>query len=118
MTSFKTKLLAAVFVPALALAAGAAGAAGTQTTQPSATTTTPSTSGNSMQNGMKSDSMKSGTTSADATFDRLDKNHDGKLTSSEAAADPKVHAKWKKLDANNKDAVTKSEFEAHASDIK
>ena len=113
MTSFKTKLLAAVFVPALALAAGAAGAAGTQTTQPSATTTTPSMSGNSMQN-----SMKSGTTSADATFDRLDKNHDGKLTSAEAAADPKVHAMWKKLDANNKGSVTKSEFEAHASDIK
>ena len=67
---------------------------------------------------MKSDSKKSGTASADATFDRLDTNHDGKLTSAEAAADPKVHAMWKKLDTNNKGSVTKSEFEAHASDIK
>ena len=55
---------------------------------------------------------------ADATFDRLDTNHDGKLSASEAAADPKVQSAWKKLDASNKGSITKSEFQAHASDIK
>ena len=55
---------------------------------------------------------------ADATFDRLDTNHDGKLSASEAAADPKVQGAWKKLDAGNKGSISKSEFQAHASDIK
>lgn len=116
MQSLKTKLVAAVFIPALALAAGATYAMGDKT-NPSAnatgTTTTPSTTG-SMQG-----SMKSGTVaSADATFDRLDANHDGKLSAAEAAADPKVQGAWKKIDVNNKGSVSKSEFEAHASAIK
>jgi hypothetical protein len=55
---------------------------------------------------------------ADATFDRLDTNHDGKLSASEAAADPKVQGAWKKLDASGKGSISKSEFQAHASDIK
>jgi Ca2+-binding EF-hand superfamily protein len=63
-------------------------------------------------------SMKTGTASADATFDRLDRNHDGKLSSTEAAADSKVQGIWKKLDADNNGTVTKAEFEAHASDLK
>jgi EF hand len=115
--SFKRKLVAAVFVPALALAASTTYAMGDKTT-PSAnatgtTTTAPATT-NSMQG-----SMKSGTaTSADATFARLDANHDGKLSASEAAADPKVQAQWKKIDVNNKGSVSKSEFEAHASALK
>ena len=113
MTPFKTKLLAIAFVPAFALAAGTAYAAGSQTSQPSAATTTAPTTSGSMKN-----DMRSGTASADATFERLDKNHDGKLSATEAAADPKVHAMWKKLDADNKGSVTKAEFEAHASDIK
>lgn len=107
--SFKTKLLTAAVVPALALAASAAYAMGDKAN----TTTTPATTGSSMQN-----SMKSGTSSADATFDRLDKNHDGKLSSTEAAADPKVRAMWGKIDASNKGSVTKAEFESHASDLK
>jgi Ca2+-binding EF-hand superfamily protein len=56
--------------------------------------------------------------SADATFDRLDVNHDGKLSASEAATDPKVQGAWKKVDANNKGAVSKAEFQAHTSAIK
>ena len=64
-------------------------------------------------------SMKGGATaSADAMFDRLDVNHDGKLSTAEAAADPKVQSAWKKIDVNNKGAVSKAEFQAHASDIK
>jgi hypothetical protein len=112
--SFKTKLLAVAFVPALTLAAGAAVGMGNQTTNPSSASkaTAPTTSG-SMQN-----SMKTGTASADATFDRLDKNHDGKLSSTEGAADSKLQAMWKKVDSNNDGTVTKAEFEAHASDLK
>jgi hypothetical protein len=115
--TLKTKLMAAAFVPALALAASATYAAGDYKS-PSANTTgttatTPATTGSTQG------SMKSGmTASADATFDRLDVNHDGKLSASEAAADPKVQGAWKKIDVNNKGAVSKTEFQAHASDIK
>jgi hypothetical protein len=113
---FKTKLMAAAFVPALALAASAAYAAGDYkspgTNATGTTATTPGTTG-SMQGGMK----RGTTPSADATFDRLDVNHDGKLSASEAAADPKVQGAWKKIDVNNKGAVSKAEFEAHASNI-
>ena len=114
---FKRKLMAAAFVPALAVAASTAYAAGDyKSPSPNATgataTTPPTTSG-------AQGSMKSGmTTSADATFDRLDVNHDGKLSASEAAADPKVQGAWKKIDVNNKGTVSKAEFEAHASAIK
>ena len=114
--TFKTKLMAAVFVPAIALAASATYATGDYKS-PSANTTgttatTPAT--NSSTQGMKSGTTASG----DATFDRLDVNHDGKLSASEAAADPKVQAAWKKIDLNNKGVVSKTEFQAHASDIK
>lgn len=113
----KMKLLAGLFVPALAFTAGAAYATGTDKMKgdasANATTTTPTTSSRSMNNG-----MKSGTSSADARFARLDTNHDGKLSSSEVAADPKVRAMWKTLDANNDGVVSQSEFEAHASDVK
>jgi hypothetical protein len=113
--TFKTKLMAAVFVPALALAASASYAMGDKTSpnaNATGTTTTPMT--NSMQGGMKSGTVAN----ADATFARLDANHDGKLTATEAAADPKVQGAWKKIDVNNKGAVSKAEFEAHASAIK
>jgi hypothetical protein len=107
------KLLAGLFVPALAFTAGAAYATGTDKMKGDATATTPATPSGSMSNG-----MKSGTSSADARFARLDTNHDGKLSSSEVAADPKVRAMWKTLDANNDGVVSQSEFEAHASDVK
>ena len=114
---FKMKLLAALFVPALAFTAGAAYATGTDKMKgdasANATTTPPATSSGSMNNG-----MKSGTSSADARFARLDTNHDGKLSSSEVAADSKVRGMWKTLDTNNDGTVSKSEFEAHASDLK
>jgi len=112
--TFKTKLMAAAFVPALALAASAAYAAGdykAPSANPTgATATTPATTQGSMKSGK--------TASTDETFDRLDVNHDGKLSASEAAADSKVQSAWKKIDVNNKGAVSKAEFQAHASDIK
>src|SRR6478735_4467166 len=74
--TFRTKLLAATFVPALALAASATYAAGDykspSANAPGTTATTPATT-SSTQSSMKS-------ASADATFDRLDVNHDGKLS--------------------------------------
>jgi hypothetical protein len=115
--SFKAKLVASLFVPALVLAAGASYATGTNKTygdQSAANPTTPpAASSNSMNN-----SARSGTSSADATFARLDTNHDGKLSASEAKADPKVERMWKTLDPSNHGSVTKAEFEAHASDLK
>jgi len=123
--TFKTKLMAVAFVPALALAATAAYATGdkpspyatgdkpTPSANATGAATAPATTSN-MQGSMKSET----TASADATFDRLDVNHDGKLSASEAAADPKVQAAWKKIDATNKGSVSKAEFQAHVSDIK
>jgi len=114
--TFKSTLMTAALVPAFALAAGAAYAAGDYKSPGASagtTATTPATTSD-MKN-----SMKSGmTTSADQKFDRLDVNHDGKLSATEAAADPKVHSAWKKIDADNKGTVSKSEFQAHASDIR
>src|SRR5690349_21457381 len=117
--SFKTKLMAAAFVPALALAASTAYGGGSKSnTSANATDTTTTTTAPATTNSMQG-SMKSGTvTNADATFDRLDTNHDGKLSATEAAADPKVQGAWKKLDASGKGSISKSEFQAHASDIK
>lgn len=116
LMTFKTKLMATAFLPALALAASATYAAGDyKSPSTSATGTTATTPATSSTQG----SMRSGTTaSTDATFDRLDVNHDGKLSASEAAADPKVQGAWKKIDANNRGTVSKAEFEAHASEIK
>lgn len=133
--AFKTKLMMAAFVP-FALGASAAYATG-DTKSPSAnatnstTATTPATSSSTTSNtqgnmGNSQGSMKSSTSSTTsdsmstsaATFDRLDTNHDGKLSASEAAADPKVQGAWKKLDAGNKGSISKAEFQAHAADIK
>ena len=114
--SFKTKLVAGLFVPALALA-GASYATDTNKMkgdQPAANATTPpAASSNSVNN-----SAPSATSSADAMFARLDTNHDGKLSAFEAKADPKVERIWKTLDPNNQGSVTKAQFQAHASDLK
>jgi Ca2+-binding EF-hand superfamily protein len=63
-------------------------------------------------------STRSGTTSSDATFARLDATHDGKLSNAEVSSDAKVKGMWKKLDANNDGSVSQAEFQAHASDLK
>ena len=56
--------------------------------------------------------------SATDSFARLDTNHDGKLSASEAAANPKVQGMWKKLDANNDGTVSQAEFDMHKADLK
>jgi hypothetical protein len=124
--AFKSRLLAGLVVPAFALAAGAASAMGDthKATDQSAATgskitgqsetngSTNTTTGNTA--GMSSNKA----TSASATFARLDTNHDGKLSASEAAADPKVQGLWKKLDTNGDGTVSQAEFDAHAADLK
>src|SRR6476620_8174774 len=112
--TFRTKLMAAAFIPALALAASATYAAGDYKSPSANATGTTATTPAATQGNMKGGA----TASADAMFDRLDVNHDGKLSTAEAAADPKVQSAWKKIDVNNKGAVSKAEFQAHASDIK
>jgi EF-hand domain pair len=47
-----------------------------------------------------------------AIFDKLDVNHDGKLTPDEAQAHPTVAAHFKDADANGDGVVTKEEFMA------
>src|ERR1700740_1501886 len=47
-----------------------------------------------------------------AIFDKLDVNHDGKLTPDEAQAHPTVAAHFKDADANGDGIVTKEEFTA------
>jgi hypothetical protein len=47
-----------------------------------------------------------------AIFDKLDVNHDGKLTPDEAQAHPTVASHFKDADANGDGVVTKEEFMA------
>ena len=135
MSQLKTKLIAGLFVPALALAgaafandtskmtgdksaAGTAGATSTtaNTANPSTSTTTnPATSTTS-----PSTSTSAGTKSTMSTdaFARLDTNHDGKLSAADAPAAPNVQAMCKKLAANHDGTVSEAEFAAHAADLK
>jgi len=130
MNAFRTKLFAALFVPALAMAAGAASAAGDTSkttgqtaTRPSmndksATTTSPSTSSRSTGTTSSTTGMSSSGSSSASGFAHLDTNHDGKLSATEAAADPKVQSMWKKLDTNNDGTVSQAEYNAHRADLK
>ena len=72
--SFRMKLLAGLFVPAVAVVAGTAYGMGTDKMKgdasANATATTPATPSATTNSGM------SGTSGADATFARLDTNHD------------------------------------------
>ena len=45
-----------------------------------------------------------------AVFDKLDTNHDGKLTRDEAQAHPTVSANFASADANGDGVITKEEF--------
>ena len=121
MTEFKTKLLAGLFVPALALATGLASAAGdtSKVTGQSATSGSTNTNDKSTATTTNTTGMSSNkSSSAGGAFARLDTNHDGKLSATEAAADPKVQAMWKKLDANNDGTVSEAEFAAHQAELK
>ena len=121
MNAFRTKLIVGLFVPALALAAGVASATGDTSkvtgqaaTNGSTNTNDKSTATTSNATGMSSN--KSAT--ANDSFARLDSNHDGKLSATEAAADRKVQGMWKKLDANNDGTVSQAEFGAHQAELK
>src|SRR6476469_6921793 len=85
----RTKLLAALFVPALALATGVASAAGdtSKVTGQSATSGSTNTNDKSTSTTGNTTGMNSSST-ANSSFARLDTNHDGKLSATEAAADP------------------------------
>jgi len=93
--TFKRKLVAGLFAPVLAIGAGVAMA---QTTAP-ATTMTPSASGMSSWNAQ--------------TFDRMDKNRDGRISREEAEADAVMKGAWSKMDAANRGSISKDEFEKY-----
>ena len=121
MNTFKSKLLAALFVPALALATGVASAAGdtSKVTGQSATSGSTNTNDKSTATTTNTTGMTSNkSSSAGGVFARLDTNHDGKLSAAEAAADSKVQGMWKKLDTNNDGVVSQAEFAAHQADLK
>jgi hypothetical protein len=89
------KLVASLFVPAVAVLASAPSfAAGDKST--SATTS-----------GSTTMSKDSG-----ATFDRLDTNKDGTLSTAEAQKDASVNSMWKQLDSDNDGKVSRTEFMA------
>lgn len=96
MTNFKRKLLAGLFVPVLGLGVGTALA---QSTAPANTGTTPGAMGSSSWNAQ--------------TFDRIDKNRDGRISKEEAEADAAMKGAWSKLDATNRGSVSKEEFEKY-----
>lgn len=118
--AFKTKLVAGLFVPALAVAAaGTAWAAGDNKVTGQAATN--GSTNAAAANTTTGDTAKMGAnkaTSTNAAFAKLDTNHDGKLSASEGAADPKVKAMWKKLDTNNDGTVSEAEFAAHQAELK
>ena len=119
MNAFRTKLLAGLFVPALALPCGAASAAGDTSKITGQAATNGSTNTNDKSTTMTGNGMSSSRSStASGTFARLDTNHDGKLSAAEAAADSKVQGMWKKLDANNDGTVSQAEFAAHQAELK
>ncbi len=120
MNSFKSKLLVGLFVPALALATGVASAAGdtSKVTGQSATSGSTNTNDKSTATTNTTTGMSSSATAAGGAFARLDTNHDGKLSATEAAADSKVQGMWKKLDTNNDGIVSQAEFAAHQAELK
>lgn len=125
MTNFKRKLLAGLFVPVLGLSVGTALAQSTapaagSSPPPNSSTATPSTtnpattpsSGSGTTTGMTPGAM--GNTSWNAqTFDRIDKNRDGRISREEAEADAAMKGAWSKMDAANRGSVSKEEFEKY-----
>jgi len=101
--ALKTKLLAGLFVPAVAAFGVPAFAGGDKSTAPSAassTTTVPTST------------SAAAAESKDALFARLDADKDGKLSSDEGRQDSNVQGLWKQLDSDNDGSVTQAEFMA------
>ena len=118
--NFKRRLLAGLFVPALGLAVGTALADGTpsKTTGAAATTTSQGSASSGATRDLNPNSANPkgnpSTISYDAqTFDRLDKNRDGKISREEAEADPMLKSEWSKLDAAKTGSVNREDFEKY-----
>ncbi len=58
------------------------------------------------------DSMDSSTTKYDKQFNKLDKNHDGKISKDEAKANKTLKKDWSTADADSDGTINKSEFSA------
>ena len=139
-TNFKRKLLAGLLAPALALAVGSAfaqssgttGSQGSSATQgsqaggsaakgSSATGSTNATGSTSTTGSAGSSSTMSGGASGGSNamwnaqhFDRLDKNHDGRISREEAQGDNALRDAWSKLDASNSGSVSRADFDKYA----
>jgi hypothetical protein len=53
-----------------------------------------------------------GSPTGPATFQSLDKNHDGAVSKSEAKSDPTVAKNWKQIDINKDGRIDSAEFSA------
>ncbi len=98
---FKRRVLASLLVPALYLPLAAL-AAGEQASAAGG-------SGGSAQPASRPAQAPSGT---DAVFDRLDSNHDGKLSKDEARSEAGMIDMWQRLDTDNDGLVSRAEFDA------
>jgi len=100
--NFKRNLLAGLFVPVLGFSVGTALAQSTAPAAPVAPAAMATSPG------------AMGTTSWNAqTFERMDKNKDGKISREEAQADAAMKDAWTKMDATNRGSISKEEFEKY-----
>ena len=128
-TNFKRKLLAGLLAPALALAVGSAFAqsSGTTGSQGSSATQGSQAGGSAAKGAMNatgttsgSSTMSGGTSGSSNAmwnaqhFDRLDKNHDGRISREEAQGDNALRDAWSKLDASNSGSVSREDFDKYA----
>lgn len=112
-TNFKRKLLAGLLAPALALAVGSAFA------QSSGTTGSQGAAGATQGSAAGGSSTTTGTAGSGAMwntqhFDRLDKNHDGRISREEAQGDNALTGAWSKLDTANSGSVSREDFDKYA----
>ena len=126
-TNFKRKLLAGLLAPALALAVGSAfaqstgttGQAGSSATQGASGNTTTQSGGSATTTGTAGSSAMSGSAGSSTMwntqhFNRLDKNHDGRISREEAQGDNALRDAWSKLDASNSGSVSREDFDKYA----
>jgi hypothetical protein len=94
-----------VVAAALALAVGSVNAADTKSDTKAKTDTKAKVDNKAAAGG-----DKIGTDKDDPGFNNLDKDHDGKLSRSEAAGNPTLAKKFKEADRNNDGSLSRSEY--------
>ena len=109
-SNFKRKLIAGLFAPVLGLTVGSALAQSAASGSGGAQTGSASAPAAAAAGG-----MTTGTSTMwnSAHFDRLDKNHDGRISKEEADADTTVKGAWSTLDKSNRGSISRDDFNAY-----